>query len=292
MTFSWNLISDVRDMWSFPFMINAFRAGTIVAITAAVIGWFVVLRRQTFAAHTISLAGFPGAAGALWLGLPIAFGYFGFAILAASIFALSAPRSGRGHSEEPAIIGTFQALALASGGLFLALYGGFLGGASTLLFGTFLGITPDQVVELAIVCVGALLAIGVLGRRLLFTSVDPHVARARGVPTGAVSTCFLLLLGSMVAVVSQITGALLVFALLVLPAATAQQVTRRIGASLGVAVVTALIVVWASLFAAFYSPYPIGSWLSTLSFAFYVLARATKAIAERRPAPAPSPAQP
>jgi zinc/manganese transport system permease protein len=275
-------------MWSFPFMVNAFRAGTVVGVTAAVIGWFVVLRRQTFAAHTISMAGFPGAAGALWLGLPVAFGYFGFAVLAASIFAFSTPRATRGYSEEPAIIGTFQALALAAGGLFLALYGGFLGKATTLLFGTFLGITSDQVVELAIACVAALLAMIVLGRRLLFTSVDPDVAQARGVRTRAIATCFLLLLGVVVAVISQITGALLVFALLVLPPATAQLLTRRIGASLGIAVAIALAVVWASLFAAFYSPYPIGFWLSTLSFLLYLLARAAKALAERRAALIPS----
>ena len=70
--FSWNLLADIQEMWSLAFMVNAFRAGTIVAVLAASIGWFMVLRRQSFAGHTLALVGFPGAAAAVWLGVRLA----------------------------------------------------------------------------------------------------------------------------------------------------------------------------------------------------------------------------
>jgi zinc/manganese transport system permease protein len=273
MTFSWNLAADIRDMWSLPFMVNGFRAGAIVAVTAGVIGWFVVLRKETFAAHTISVVGFPGAACALWLGLPVGFGYFGFSVLASLVIAAASRRSGRAAPDTAAIVGATQAFALAAGGLFLALFGGFLGSASALLFGTFLGITTGQVVELAVVCAASLTLIAATGRRLLFASVDPDVARVAGAPARFVQILFLVLLGAVTAEISQITGSLLVFALLVLPPATAAQITDRIWLSVTLSVTFALVAVWLALCIAFYTPYPIGFWLTTVTFAGYLTAR-------------------
>src|SRR6266550_8904853 len=84
---TWNLVSDVRQLLEFPFMVNALRAGTVVAVTAGIVGWYMVLRRQTFAGHTLALIGFPGAAGAVLLGLGAASGYFAFCLVAALVFA-------------------------------------------------------------------------------------------------------------------------------------------------------------------------------------------------------------
>jgi zinc/manganese transport system permease protein len=271
--FSWNLLDDLRDMWSLPFMVNAYRAGTIVAVAAAIIGWFVTLRKETFAAHTVSLVGFPGAACALWLGLPVAYGYFGFSVLAAAVIAVASRQSARGLSDQAAVIGTTQAFALAAGMLFLSLFGGFLGNTTSLLFGTFLGITTSQVIQLAVVCALAVALVAATGRPLLFASIDPDTAQARGVPSRALAVCFLITLGATAAEVSQITGSLLVFALLVLPAATAQRLTDRIWLSVVLSVVFALAATWVSLFVAFYSPYPIGFWLTTFSFALYLATR-------------------
>src|ERR1041385_748057 len=119
---TWNLAGDLRQLFDFPFMVNAFRAGTIIAITAALIGWFMVLRRQTFAGHTLALVGFPGAAGAILLGLSANVGFFAFCLAAALVIAV--PRSSREGSvtEESAVIGTVQAFALACGFLFVSLY--------------------------------------------------------------------------------------------------------------------------------------------------------------------------
>ena len=272
-SWSWNPLTDLQQIWAFPFMVNAFRAGTVVAVLAAVAGWFMVLRRQSFAGHTLAVVSFPGAACATLLGISASFGYFAFCIGGALVIA-AIPRSGQGGSgQEAALTGTVQAFLLACGFLFVALYKGFLGGVNSLLFGSFLGITTVQVAVLAIVAAVALCVLAVIGRPLLFASVDENVATGRGVPVRALSVVFLVLLGAATAEASQITGTLLVFALLVMPAAAAQQLTARPAASLALSVLIALAVTWTGLIAAYYSPYPIGFYVTTFAFAVYVLAR-------------------
>jgi zinc/manganese transport system permease protein len=271
---SWNLIADIQQMWSFPFMVNAYRAGTIVAVAAGVLGWFMVLRRQTFAGHTLAVVGFPGAAGATLIGVSATYGYFAACVAAAVVIALiaaTARSTGDRHGTESAGTGVVQAFALACGFLFIALYHGFLNGTNALLFGSFLGITNGQVLLLLIVTVVLLGVIAVIGRPLLFASLDPLVAAARGVPVRALSVTFLVLLGGTVAEVSQITGSLLVFALLVMPAATAQAMVARPAASLALSVVVALLVTWLGLGAAYFSVYPIGFYVTTIGFVAYAL---------------------
>ena len=155
----------------------------------------------------------------------------------------------------------------------MSLYGGVLGDLENLLFGTFLGISDSQVLVLLAVAAGTLAALAALARPLLFASVDAGVAGARGVPVRALSSAFLLLLGLAVAATSQITGVLLVFALLVTPAATAQAITARPLASLLLTVALGLLVVWLGLGIAYFSVYPAGFFITTISFGIYVLAR-------------------
>jgi zinc/manganese transport system permease protein len=289
--FSWNLLADIRNAWAFPFMVNAFRAGAIVAVIAGVMGWFMVLRRQSFTGHTLSVAAFPGAAGATLVGVSAGYGYFTFCVGAAVVIAAAARgrRSTGSLATESALTGVVQAFALACGLLFVALYQGFLNGTTALLFGSFLGITDGQVVVLGAVGAGVIVALAVIGRPLLFASVDPDVAAASGVPVRALSAAFLVLLGAAVAETAQITGALLVFALLVMPAATAQRLILRPLASLAVTVVIGWAVTWAGLMAAYYSPYPIGFYVTTFAFAAYLAAHA--ASARRRPGRRPAFAQ-
>jgi len=279
---SWNIVADLHRMLELHFMVNAFRAGTIVAVIAGAIGWFMVLRRQSFAGHTLAVVSFPGAAGAIWLGVSATAGYFAGSIAAASVIAM-VPRSpsGRERSEESAVIGTVQAFALACGVLFVSLYGGFLDSLTGLLFGTFLGISDGQVVTLALVAAAVLAALACIARPLFFATVDGDVAAARGVPVRGLSVAFLLLLGCAAAEVSQITGALLVFALLVMPAAAAQQITVRPALSLTLTLVLSVLTTWASLGIAFYSVYPVGFFVSTIGFACYVLAAGGRALATR-----------
>jgi zinc/manganese transport system permease protein len=269
-------------IFTYPFMVNAFRAGTIVAVLAAAMGWFMVLRGQTFAGHTLSVVGFPGAAGATLIGLSPWIGYFAFCVGAAvAIAALPAGgRSGR-FGNETAAIGSIQAFLLASGFLFVTLYAGNLNGLSSLLFGSFLGITSGQVLALFLVAVPALLALGVMARPLLFASIADDVAAAAGVPVRLVSVSFLVLLGAAVAEASQITGSLLVFALLVLPAAAAQALTARPARAAMLSVLIAVTVTWAGLVAAYYSSYPTGVYITSFSFGVYVLARIARALSQR-----------
>jgi zinc/manganese transport system permease protein len=283
---TWNLATDVRQLFAFHFMVNAFRAGTIVAVAAGAIGWFMVLRRQTFAGHTLAVVGFPGAAGATWLGISAAWGYFGFCSAAALLIASLPHGDGSGYSEESAGIGTVQAFALALGFLFVSLYRGFLGGINALLFGSFLGITDNQVLTLLVIGVAGLLVLAVVGRPLLFASIDPNIAAARRVPVRALAVLFLVLLGLTVAEVSQITGTLLVFALLVMPAATAQILTARPALSLTLTVAISVGVTWAGLAVAYYSPYPIGFFVTTFAFGAYVAAATARRASPNRRRPA------
>ncbi len=277
---TWNLVKDVRQLFEFHFMVNAFRAGTLVAVAAGLIGWFMVLRRQSFAGHTLALVGFPGAAGATLLGVAAGWGFFGFCIAAAVVIAALPRSGGRGYNEESAVIGTVQAFALGCGFLFVSLYAGALNSVNSLLFGSFLGIADGQVVVLTAAAAVAVGALTCIARPLLFASVDPDVAAARGVPVRALSVGFLLLLGVTVAAVSQITGTLLVFALLVMPSATAQVLTARPLRSAALAVGIALAVTWAGLASAYYSSYPIGFYVTTFAFAAYLAAKTLRA---RRP---------
>ncbi|MDP9345814.1 MAG: metal ABC transporter permease [Actinomycetota bacterium] len=276
---SWDLLGDLRQMLAYQFMVNALIAGTAVAVMAAAIGWFMVLRRQAFAGHTLSVISFPGATGTPLLGLSPVAGYFGVCAAGAVILARGSRATADDERHQSAQIGTLQAFALGCGFLFATLYRGELANVGALLFGTFLGITNRQVLVLLAVALASLSCLAVTGRRLLLCSLDPAVAGARGLSVDRLSLGFLLVLGLAVAATAQITGALLVFALLVMPAATAQTLTRRPSASLALTVALALTVTWLGLAIAFFSPYPVGFWITSLAFALLVAARAGRRLA-------------
>jgi zinc/manganese transport system permease protein len=279
-----DLASDVRQLTTYPFMVNALAAGAIVAVLSGVAGWFMVLRRQSFAGHTLSVMAFPGATGALLVGLPAAAGYFAFCGVAALLIGASASEARGDRRDESAVTGTVGAVGLGCGFLFLSLYHGVLGGYESLLFGSFLGITRGQVVVLAVVCGLTLAFFALTARPLLFASVDEPVARASGVPVRALAHAFLVVLGLAVAATAQITGALLVFALLVAPAATAQLVTSRIGPSIALTVLIGVLVTWVGLALAYFYDYPAGFYITALAFALYLAARLARAAVEHSPA--------
>ncbi len=283
-TLTLNLAHDVGEVLEYHFMINALLAGSIVAVMAGLVGWLTVMRRETFAGHTLSMMAFPGASGAALIGVPVAWGYFVCCTAGALAIGRFSDRASGSWNEESVGIGTVQALALALGFLFLSLYSGVLGSLESLLFGNPLGVSDAQVTTLAIVGAVVVLALGVLARPLLFASVDPDVAAARGVRVKALSMAFLLLLGLAVAATSQITGPLLVFALLVMPAATAQEVTARPGLSLALTVLLGLAVVWLGMGLAYFSVYPAACFITAGAFAIYLLVRLLGAVRRQRAA--------
>jgi zinc/manganese transport system permease protein len=275
---SLDVVRDVQQLFDYPFMVNALQAGTLVAIAGALVGWYMVLRRQSFAGHTLSVMAFPGAAAAAWAGVPLAYGYYAACAVAALALGRSRSRWRDARSAESAAIGIVQAAGLAAGFLFLSLARSVLSGLEDLLFGSFLGISDGQVRTLALVCPAVVLVVVLSARPLLFASVDPALAAVHGVPVGLLSGAFLLVLGLAVAAISQITGVLLVFALLVCPAASAQALTARPVAGLGLSVAFALATCWLGLGLAYYSPYPVGFFVASVAFALYLLARLIQAL--------------
>jgi zinc/manganese transport system permease protein len=271
-------VSDVRQLLEFQFMVNALEAATIVALLAGAVGWYMVLRRQSFAGHTLSVMAFPGATGAALAGIPTALGYY----LACGAAAVAIGRSGRGSRTENAAIGTVQTAGLAAGFLFLSLGHAVLSGLETVLFGDILGVSSGQVLGLLAVAVLGLGLLVVAGRPLLFATLDREVARASGVPVAALDVGFLLVLALAVAATSQITGALLVFALLVAPPAAAQVVTTRPLASLALSIAFAVLVAWLGLGVAYFSIYPVGFYITSFAFGLYLLARIGRHVATRK----------
>jgi len=271
---SWDLLADLQLLLEFHFMQNALLAGTLVALLAGATGYFIVLRGQSFAAHTLSQVGFPGAAAGILLHLSPALGLIGFCVTAALGIGLRGRGLDAGWRGESAAVGGILAFALAVGLLFFSLYAGSVEAIYAFLFGSILGVTDRDVLVTALTAALALLALAVIGRPLIFASVDPEAAEARGVPVRALALAFLVLVALSVAVAVQIVGTLLVFALLVTPGAAAQRLTPRPGLGLGLSTVLSLLFVWSGLSVAYFSPLPVGFAVTTLAFGTYVLARA------------------
>jgi zinc/manganese transport system permease protein len=225
---------------------------------------------------------FPGATGAALAGLPTSLGYYLACGAAALAMGRTGGASGRGYRNETATIGTVQTVGLAAGFLFLTLNRQVLGGPETLLFGNVLGVTKGQVLVLLVVAAVALGLITLAARPLLFATIDRDVAEASGIRVRLIDGAFLLILALAVAATSQITGALLVFALLVAPPAAAQVLTMRPAVSLALSVTFALLIVWLGLGIAYFSIYPVGFYTTSFAFALYLLARIGRWARRRR----------
>jgi zinc/manganese transport system permease protein len=281
-TFSWNLVTDLRLMWQFEFMRNAFEAGTIIAIVAGVIGYFVVLRRSAFATHALGHVGFSGAAGAVFLGFNPVYGLLLFTISGGAGMAVLGRRAATRDIE----IGTVLAFMLALGLLFLSLYKGFATEAYSLLFGEVLGISSAAVLFTLETSIAVLAVVLLLYRRLLFASLDEDVAEAKGLPLLALGLVFMVLLAVAISIAVQVIGVLLIFALMVTPAASAVRLTRSPVGAIAVSVAVAVFSVWLGLFVAFFSasstyPYPPSFFIVTTSFVLYVAVRGALAIRAR-----------
>jgi len=269
MTFSINLLSDLQEMLSYAFMQHAFEAGTIVAIIAGITGYFVVLRRSAFTAHAFSEIGFAGAAGAVLLGIPPIAGL----LLGSSIGGFAIAALGRRAANRDTQIGIVLAFALGLGLLFISLYSGYATQAYSILFGQILGISNDQVLLTLAAGVAILASVGIIYRPLLFASLDEDVAEAKGLPMLFLGTVFMLLVAVAVSFSIQVTGVLLIFSLMVTPAATAQYLARRPQRAMIVSVAIALGATWSGLFIAYYTPFPVSFFITAFVFGLYLLVR-------------------
>lgn len=263
---SWNLIADFQNMLGFAFMRNAFTAGTASAIVAGLVGYFVVLRGSSFAAHAISHIGFAGAAGALLLGINPILGVGALSLTAsAGMGALGKRLRGR-----DAVIGLIMAASLGLGVLFTTMYQGNAANALSYLFGQIFGISAGAALLTVVTSVVVLIALALIYRPLLFASIDAEVAEARGVPVGPLGVGFMLLMGLAVTEAVQVSGVLLIFALLIAPGAIAERLTRRPASALAVSGGLAVLITWISLTLAFYTPYPVSFYVPALAFVMYL----------------------
>lgn len=255
-------------MFDYEFMQNAFAAATIVALVAGSIGYFLVLRGETFAGHALAHVGFPGATGAVLIGVSPFVGLTIFTALAGVGISLIGEKD-----QRDVAIGLVLTLSLGLGLLFLHFYTANAGMATNLLFGNVLGISRQTVWVLAGMAAVTLVVLGAISRPLLFASLQPELAEAKGVPIKPLSIFFMVVVALATAQAIQIVGVLLVFALMVAPAATALRLTRHFAFGIALSVGLAVVIVWASLTLAYVTDWPTSFWITALGGAFYALSR-------------------
>ncbi|HEY5845009.1 MAG TPA: metal ABC transporter permease [Mycobacterium sp.] len=225
------------------FMRNALVGGTLVALAAGLIGFFIVVRNSAFAAHALAHIGFPGATGAVLLGLPVSAGLAVFCIGGALVIGALGKRA----DEREVATGTVLAAATGLGLFFSSLATRSSSTVTNVLFGNLLAITHQQLVLFAVAVAVLASVMAFVYRPLLFASVNPAVAEAKGVPVRVLSVIFMALLGLAVTMAVQAVGTLLLFALVVTPAATAIMLTARPATAMVVSTVLAVSAVWAGL---------------------------------------------
>jgi zinc/manganese transport system permease protein len=252
-------------VFDYDFMRTAFAASGIVAILAGLVGFFLVLRGQTFAGHALSHVGFTGATGAVLFGVSPLFGLVAFTAVAGLAMGLL----GEKLSQRDVAIGMMLSLALGLGLLFLHFFTAYASQTAALLFGNVLGVDGHALIALAILAAVSLIALAVISGPLIFASLQPELAEAKGVRLRLVSTAFLVIVAVAVSECAQIVGVLLVFTLMVGPGAAALAFTRRLFPALALACLLALIEAWGGLVFAFYSDWPVSFWITALAALIY-----------------------
>lgn len=271
-SFSLNPIEDLQAMLAYDFMRNAFIAGGCIAVAAGLVGYFVVLRNQVFTTDALGHVAFTGGMGGLLIGLNLLVGVFGSCIaVALAIGSLG----GRGRGRDVAI-GTVFAWVLGLGLLFLSIFTSSHSASAgnmgiSVLFGSILGMQPVQAAIASVAGLLTCLGLLAIARPLLFVSLDPEVAISRGVPIRVLTAFFLILVAITVAESVQAVGALLVFALMVTPAAVAQNLTTSPYAGMALSAGVAVLAVWIGLALAFYISYPVSFFITALAFGAFIV---------------------
>ncbi|HEY6754333.1 MAG TPA: metal ABC transporter permease [Pseudolabrys sp.] len=255
------IMATITDMFAYEFMNNAFVAAGIVAVVSGIVGYFLVMRGQTFAGHALSHIGFAGATGAGLIGLAPLWGLLAFTLAA----GVAMGALGERISNRDVAIGVILALALGFGLLFLHYYTSFATQATALLFGNVLAVDHAMILALAILGAITLGALAAIMRPLIFASLQPELAEAKGVPLRFVSTAFLAIVALAVSACAQIVGVLLVFTLMVGPPATAQRVASGLWSGLFLSAALALASAWLGLTMAFHTDWPVSFCIAVLS---------------------------
>jgi zinc/manganese transport system permease protein len=254
-------------MFTYDFMQNGFAAAGIVAVLCGLVGFFLVLRSQMFAGHALSHVGFAGATGAVLIGISPLWGLLAMTMVAGIGMGLLGERL----QHRDVAIGIVLAMSLGLGLLFLNFYTAYATQVTALLFGNVLAIdraTIWTLLSLTLLAIGALAAIA---RPLLFASLQPELAEAKGVSLRLISVLFLGLVALAVAECAQIVGVLLVFTLMVGPAAAAQQLTTGLWTGIALSIAFAVGEAWLGLTLAYVTDWPTTFWITALSSTVYLL---------------------
>lgn len=249
-------------------MTNAWLSGTIVAALAGAVGFFVVLRGASFAAHAIPNGAFAGAAGANLIGWNPLVGLVSFAVLAA--LGLGATRRRLRNDVATAL---FLVMMLALGAAFLSLSSLYEGAVNALLFGEILGVSSSEILPVVLLSIACALALAALYRPLMFTSVAPDLAEARGVNSTFVEVVFLLVVALSAALTVPVVGALLTFSLMIGPPAAAGLMVTTPNRGLVLSIVLALLTTWFSIACSYTFNLPIGFFVGSISALLYLIAR-------------------
>ena len=266
-------------------MTDTWIAATIVAVIAGVLGFFAVLRGQSFAAHAIPNGAFAGAAGAGLLGLNVIWGLAVFALAG----ALGIGALGR-RARQDVVTALVLVLMLGLGALFISFSTEYAEVTYSLLFGEVYGISPNVLWPIAGLGAISVAAIAVIYRPLLLASALPEVADARGVSTRRMELCFLIVMALAISMTVPVVGALLVFALMIGPAAAARSFTKRPGPAIALAVAIALVTVWAGIAVSYHTNWPLGFYVGVIAAGFFLLGQAWTAIRRHGALASPAPA--
>lgn len=275
-----NPFVGIAHMLSHPFLRSAFLTGTCIALAAGLVGHVVVLRAQVFAVDALSHVAFTGALAALAFGIDLRVGLYGSCV----VFGVLMAALGRRGSADDTVIGSVFAWVLGLGALFLSLFTTSQSGTSSaggdagvnVLFGSILGLTNSLAIAGAVVAGVVAVVVVALGRPLLFASLDPEVAAARGVPVRALGYAFFVLLGLTTGVATQAIGALLLLGLLAAPAGAAQRLVARPVPAMALSAGIAVGSVWAGLTIAYLDPkVPPSFGILAVATGFYLAAALT-----------------
>ena len=246
------------------FMINAWATATIAAIVAGVVGSFVVLRGAAFPAHAIPKGAFAGAAGASLLGINTLTGLAVFSLLG----ALAIGTLGR-RGRQDVVTALALVLMLALGAAFLSLTTQYEPEIYSLLFGQILGVSTTQILPIAALGAACIAAIAILYRPLTLSSIVPEIAEANGIGGYRIQIAFLIVVALATTMTVPVTGALLIFSLMIGPPAAARSFTSRPVLAMALSVAIALVTVWVAIAASYLVNWPIGFFVGTLAALSY-----------------------
>jgi zinc/manganese transport system permease protein len=251
------------------FMVNTWEVATIVAVVAGVVGFFTVLRGTAFAAHALPNGAFAGAAGAALIGANPLLGMATFSLLGATTIGALGRRARQDVATALAIV-----MMLGLGALFLSMTSEYAPQIYALLFGQLLGVDSDQLITTAVLGAVCLVATMALFRPLLLASALPEQAAARGIRASSMDFAFLLVIALVTTMAVPVVGALLIFTLLISPAAAAGSFTSRPATAIVASVILSLAILWSSIALAFVYDLPIGFFVGALGAAAYASGRA------------------